>query len=973
DREHRALRAERRAVARRIAEIGKASAHGTLVESGLLPNYALIDTRTALEATLAWEDRSGEDNRVFHSELREYSRPARPALVELAPGNSYYVLGYRHTVSGLDIGSPKRPAYQQWRVCPACGYVRTTLAAEDTTRCPRCTAAAIADAGNLFTVLRPTTVTSHDRREDARIRDDSDDRDIRHYTTQVAVDIDPADVDRSWRHDHVTFGVDYTRHAVIREFNLGAARYDRPAGDTFAGVETRLNPFYTCTSCGGTTSDGPPPVAGPALTTATSSVGGPAGGRDRAADHHRPWCRYRRDPYAAEHVALVLAHELRTEALRILVPAVTAAVAERIVSFAAALRLGIAARYGGDPDHLRVVAAVMPDRDTGHTRRFLVVHDIQPGGTGYLHRISDPDSFREVLQAAQAVIEGCRCVGAGKPACHRCLLRYARDREFPLMIRAEALGMLRGLLDPWTVGASVRTDEISLFDQVESELELRFLQALLDWAERPDSASQTRASITRGADQNGARIADLRLEAPDGQVVHWRMKLQNAIRGTRPDVHFVRMDAAPVEVAVYLDGYRYHASPEHNRLADDADKRTRLRAHGVHVFQLTWDDVEDWRGTAGGAGGDRPRVWPPYHGLGQQAARAYYQQRTGRDGGELAELVWVNPIDMLLAFLRDPDPRVWRARAEGALAGLLNQPGVVATSSDSRHIADLIAPALRGDELPPRGSDPVILLRVADTNRCPLVLLIDERAGATNRVWSALAVVDDRPQTITADTAADTDDHKVRWAAWLYWTNLVQFLDSGGGDGVQLAFSDLDAFDPGLLAVAEGTGLLPAAQALPLDDETSSWLGRAPSQPSRASRPVETGAEPADHRWREVLDLLDPDEPGLESLVRGVLALGASAHGVPPPEIGYELGDQAWQAEVAWPAARVAVLLRGADSGRGSGAGSDPGATVDSETADRDAAYAAAGWDARTAIEWTISELAEKIVMVDGAREDVDR
>uniref|UniRef100_UPI002024D37F DUF1998 domain-containing protein n=1 Tax=Frankia sp. CiP1_Cm_nod1 TaxID=2897160 RepID=UPI002024D37F len=992
DRDHRALRAERRAVRQRIGQIGRASAHGNLVESGLLPNYALIDTRTALEATLSWEDRSSDDNRVFHSELREYSRPARPALVELAPGNSYYVLGYRHTISGLDIGSPNRPAYEQWRVCPACGYVRTTLAAEDTGRCPRCASPAIADAGNLFTVLRPTKVTAHDRRDDAKIHDDSDERDVRPYTTAIAVDVDPAHVEKSWRHSHVTFGVDYTRQAVIREFNLGVAHYDRPASDMFAGVDTRLSPFYTCTSCGGTTTDRPP-TTGLAAIAPSTSASGPGRPGDRAAEHHRLWCRYRRAPHAAEHVPLILAHELRTEALRILVPAVTAAVEERIVSFAAALRLGIAARYGGDPDHLRIVKAVMPDQETGHTRRFLVVHDVQPGGTGYLHRISDPDSFRDVLQAARDVIADCRCVTEGKPACHRCLLRYARDREFPLMIRAEALSMLGELLEPWTVGPSVRTSEISLFDQVESELELRFLRALLDWGQRPDS----RASITRAADQDGARIADLRMETPDGQVVHWRMKLQNTIRGTRPDIHFVRLDAAPAEVAVYLDGYRYHASSEHNRLADDADKRTRLRAHGVHVFQLTWDDVEAWRnGTngadgadgadgVGGAGGGRPRVWSPYHGLGRRAARDYYQQRTGRDGGELNDTVWVNPVETLLAFLRDPDPRLWRARAEGGLAGLLRQPGAVATSSGSRHVADRVTAALRGDDLPSRGLDPIILLRVADTGGCPLVLIVDERAGSTDRAWSALVAVDDRPATI----AADEEDHRIRWAAWLYWTNLVQFLDAGRGDGVQLALSALGTFDPGLLAVAEGGGLLSVARALPLDDETSSWLGRA-SLLGRVSllpaRPPATGARPADPRWQEVLDLLDPDEPGLEQLVRGVLAAGA-----PPPEIGYEIGDQAWQAEVAWPAARVAVLLGpvAAEPGDATGPGGADGSTADGSTAgdaeiaDRDAAYTAAGWDARTATRWAVDELVQKIVVpagsavsggsVDGSREDTDR
>jgi hypothetical protein len=44
-------------------------------------------------------------------------------------------------------------------------------------------------------------------------------------------------------------------------------------------------------------------------------------------------------------------------------------------------------------------------------------------------------------------------------------------------------------------------------------------------------------------------------------------------------------------VAVYLDGYAYHASPEINRLAGDAVKCARLRARGRVVFQLTWDDL----------------------------------------------------------------------------------------------------------------------------------------------------------------------------------------------------------------------------------------------------------------------------------------------------------------------------------------------------------------------------------------------
>ncbi|GIG60578.1 helicase [Longispora fulva] len=921
-RDLRALKSERRAVARRIAEIGRASAHGTLVEFGLLPNYALIDSRTTLEATLTWDEQVDGGDRRYHSELREYDRPARRALTEFAPGNTYYARGYKHQVSGLDIGTPGRPAWENWRVCPSCGFARVSSAVENTDPCDRCKDPAIADSGNLYKVLRPAKATASDRRDDAKIRDDSDDRDMRFYSTAIAVDVDPDHVESSWRHSRVTFGVDFTRQGVIREFNLGAMRHDGPAADAFAGEEVRLNPFYTCTACGGASIDGPP-VTNPALGTLVGNAPVPG------TEHHRLWCPNRRSPQTAQHVDVVLVHELRTDALRLLVPAVTALVEERLVSFAAALRLGIAAQYGGDPDHLRVVRAVMPDTETGHTRRYLVIHDTQPGGTGYLHRLSDAGSFREVLEAARHMIRECRCGSEGKPACHRCLLRYARSREYPLMSRAEALSMLDELLDNWEVETGQRTDEISLFQQVESELEARFLKALLDWGNRDES----RATITRSTDRDGARIADIRLSADDGHVAHWRMKLQNTMYGTRPDVHFVRLDAAPVEVAVYLDGYGYHAAPDKNRLADDADKRARLHAHGLFVFQLTWDDVEAWTGSPT----SRAAVWPPYQRIAQNAARALYKQQTGRDAQELNDHVWTNPVDTLLEFLRNPDPRLWRGLAEGALGGLLKQSNAAQTTADSRGIADRVAASVRAEPLPDRVPGGIILNRALDDNGCPVTVLVDGRAGT--RIWSALTVVDDRRPVIVTDEAA----HRRRWAAWLYWGNLVQFLEDGGGDGVQLAYSTLDDFDPSLLTVTEGTGLLSAQRALPLDEESAAWLGR-----QREAEPAFDDQTPApqdaDPRWGRVLELIDPQESGLEALVRDLLA-----RNLPAPEVGYELGDHAWQAELAWPDRRIAIVVSGLGD-------------ADSEIRDRDRAYTDAGWAIGGAKHWTSEELAELLV-----------
>ncbi len=133
----------------------------------------------------------------------------------------------------------------------------------------------------------------------------------------------------------------------------------------FAGDEVRLNPFHTCTSLRRHHRRRATAAAVRCQAPGRASGVGPSAAvQTPGSEHHRPWCPHRRSPDTATHVRLILAHELETEALRILIPAVTALVEERLVSFAAALRLGIAAQYGGDPAHLRVVRAPMPEPGT---------------------------------------------------------------------------------------------------------------------------------------------------------------------------------------------------------------------------------------------------------------------------------------------------------------------------------------------------------------------------------------------------------------------------------------------------------------------------------------------------------------------------------------------------------------------------------------------------------------------------------
>jgi len=346
----------------------------------------------------------------------------------------------------------------------------------------------------------------------------------------------------------------------------------------------------------------------------------------------------------------------------------------------------------------------------------------------------------------------------------------------------------------------------------------------------------------------------------------------------------------------------------------------------------------------------------PYLGNAQDMARAYYQRMTqGRDPEELVRTMWTNPIDTLLAYLADPEPKHWQRRAEAVVAGAM-QVASARSTCDGDGVAEQVSAALRGEPLPAPTAGRIAVGASVDASGCPLTIVLDQRDGVA---WSAFTVIDDRTETIRADEAA----HQRRWAAWLYWGNLLQFLDFGAGDSAQLAFTALDDFDPAQLAASGGGGLLTALSLLPLDedliDETKP-LRREPAtdtdldatQPVRpVAKPAKphpaedasgVGGEPAvEQRWREVFDLLDPDDPAL-----ALLAQRLAEHGVPAPEeIGYELGEQAWQAEMAWPSAKVAVVLAGDGE----------------EERKRDAAYAAAGWEVRPAGGWTVEELAERI------------
>lgn len=207
---------------RRITELRSEYTYSALERLGLLPNYTLTDETIRLDAVLWGID---GDSEKFRNES-SFDRPAEFALSEFAPGNTYYAKGHRYLIDALDIGTPTEPILESWRLCPDCGYGALDVAQTTWVRCPRCARVGIADLGARHQLLRVRRVMCIDSEEQARVFDETDERERERFARVTTVDVDPAKVEKPFKHLHVTFGSELARETRNRFLNFGSV--ERP-------------------------------------------------------------------------------------------------------------------------------------------------------------------------------------------------------------------------------------------------------------------------------------------------------------------------------------------------------------------------------------------------------------------------------------------------------------------------------------------------------------------------------------------------------------------------------------------------------------------------------------------------------------------------------------------------------------------------------------------------------------------------
>jgi DEAD/DEAH box helicase domain-containing protein len=536
-----------------------------LCDESLLPNYAFPERGVKLEAYIG----RGPDREPEH---HEWVRAPSAAIRELAPYNHFYASARHVKVQGVDLQS--KSAIASFRFCRSCQHVEE--ARDDATppdTCPACGEAGWNDVGqrkDLLALRETYSVMSH---RDASLSDATEERERERYVTLTLFEpLSPAE--DAWANEPSGFGFELQPELLLREVNFGAEpRSGVPEQGLLAGKTVVESAFVVCASCGHAQ---------------------PLDPLKRDTREHRSWCSERKkaaDKQELKHVHLL--RELRSEALRLVVPCADAEHADRMLpNLRAALRLGLRRFYGGEPEHFEVRSYDEPLPGREGRRRFLVLMDRVPGGTGMLAELvrGTGEKLRQVLELAHSAIASCACrlEEPAPKACYRCLYAYREQLDLPLLERVVALSVLERLLAAFE--GLKRLDTIGHLTQsavLESELEERFLAAL-------------RASVLgAGGTFTDLSASEARLDL-GGRCWLLRPQVQlgkdQVPQPCRPDFMLYPESSAKKEraVAVFADGFSFHVLPGErgSRLADDAAKRSGVaQAPGTISWSLTWKDV----------------------------------------------------------------------------------------------------------------------------------------------------------------------------------------------------------------------------------------------------------------------------------------------------------------------------------------------------------------------------------------------
>lgn len=568
-----------------------------LTNVGILPNYAFPETGVTLNAHVFGFKPEGAEHEPV-SKSYEIVRSASSALKEYAPDNFFYSQGNKLEINGLNTfdWSGEKSSLITMRFCSNCDHLEEDIKTEKGS-CPKCDHESWNSSANKHKFARMRSVKSVNSRSKSALNDSKDERDQKNYRISTHFKFNSNSIEGTWGMVKIPFGIEYVKDVELTKVNLGAGVPHSNHLTINQEDEIARHGFVTCKHCGKSTSK-------PREVQLFDNK-----------KFHYGYCKHREEDYnnipddIFEEVFLY--RSVRTEAIKILLPVQEFLNEATQQMFKAGLELGLKKYYKGNPDHVAFEFYSEFNKANDRFDRYLVAYDTIPGGTGYLQKLFDPTEFTVLLNESYKTIKDCSCKSQGKDGCYRCILSYANQyiREDLSRERAEELfGRIVQAAKDWEevsqgISSLTKTGMIE-----ESELELKFIYAL---KKHVQSKPELNLSFTEFK-ENGIQTYRLSLPISNGKITYIiRPQVSLGEKdglaiSTRSDFYFKCIEierngsiitdigelTAFKDVAIYLDGYTYHASEKHMRFYNDLAIRNSIaKTPNIASWSFSWNDV----------------------------------------------------------------------------------------------------------------------------------------------------------------------------------------------------------------------------------------------------------------------------------------------------------------------------------------------------------------------------------------------
>lgn len=258
--------------------------------------------------------------------------------------------------------------------------------------------------------------------------------------------------------------------------------------------------------------------------------------------------------------------------------------------------MGLKERFEGSVDHIQVMLHEEPLPETTMRKRYIVLYDQIPGGTGYLKQLANtPEDFMEMLQEAKNKLDNCSCIHRqDKDGCYSCLYAYRVSHDLPNISRKGASDFIAKLLEKRSSLQETSTiEDISVNALFESDLEMRFIEGLRRSVYN-NTPLEVKHAIINGKSAYTVKIQELSYTI-EPQV---EIGIEHGVDvPSRVDflITPLRQTQTPIKpIAIFTDGFQFHAdvNSEKYRLDKDFEQRMALIKSGkFHCWSLSYQDV----------------------------------------------------------------------------------------------------------------------------------------------------------------------------------------------------------------------------------------------------------------------------------------------------------------------------------------------------------------------------------------------